>query len=86
MLGLKAETDGLPVLEKNKGYNGNVAFVSDGNIKTHLAQKDLNICFRTGHSINPLERGHIAYRTDDCLLYTSPSPRDRTRSRMPSSA
>ena len=25
-------------------------------------------------------------RTGDCLLYTSPSPRDRTRSRMPSSA
>ena len=33
-----------------------------------------------------------AFKTDDsilpkvCLLYTSPSPRDRTRSRMPSSA
>ena len=26
------------------------------------------------------------YRTFVCLLYTSPSPRDRTRSRMPSSA
>ena len=26
----------------------------------------------------------LEYR--DCLLYTSPSPRDRTRSRMPSSA
>ena len=26
------------------------------------------------------------YSQDDCLLYTSPSPRDRTRSRMPSSA
>ena len=25
-------------------------------------------------------------RVDTCLLYTSPSPRDRTRSRMPSSA
>ena len=25
-------------------------------------------------------------RRRDCLLYTSPSPRDRTRSRMPSSA
>ena len=25
-------------------------------------------------------------RLPDCLLYTSPSPRDRTRSRMPSSA
>ena len=24
--------------------------------------------------------------SDACLLYTSPSPRDRTRSRMPSSA
>ena len=27
-----------------------------------------------------------AGREDDCLLYTSPSPRDRVRSRMPSSA
>ena len=27
---------------------------------------------------------HNGYK--DCLLYTSPSPRDRTRSRMPSSA
>ena len=26
------------------------------------------------------------YNSKDCLLYTSPSPRDRTRSRMPSSA
>ena len=25
-------------------------------------------------------------KTQGCLLYTSPSPRDRTRSRMPSSA
>ena len=27
-----------------------------------------------------------AARAERCLLYTSPSPRDRTRSRMPSSA
>ena len=27
-----------------------------------------------------------AGKTSTCLLYTSPSPRDRTRSRMPSSA
>ena len=26
------------------------------------------------------------HQAEDCLLYTSPSPRDRTRSRMPSSA
>ena len=28
----------------------------------------------------------IMTQSDSCLLYTSPSPRDRTRSRMPSSA
>ena len=28
----------------------------------------------------------LDYQCDTCLLYTSPSPRDRTRSRMPSSA
>ena len=62
---LKTETDGLPTLEKKKGYSGDVAFVSDGKIQTHLAEKDLNVCFKTGHSINPVEKGHIAYRTDD---------------------
>ena len=30
--------------------------------------------------------GSDEYRRSLCLLYTSPSPRDRTRSRMPSSA
>ena len=28
----------------------------------------------------------VAIIIESCLLYTSPSPRDRTRSRMPSSA
>ena len=28
----------------------------------------------------------IGLQVDDCLLYTSPSPRDRSLSRMPSSA
>ena len=28
----------------------------------------------------------IEQKVNGCLLYTSPSPRDRTRSRMPSSA
>ena len=32
------------------------------------------------------EAGEDAVFPDGCLLYTSPSPRDRTRSRMPSSA
>ena len=32
------------------------------------------------------ETSHGAVKVWICLLYTSPSPRDRTRSRMPSSA
>eukprot|EP00657_Telonema_sp_P-1_P002283 TRINITY_DN15366_c0_g1_i1.p2 TRINITY_DN15366_c0_g1~~TRINITY_DN15366_c0_g1_i1.p2 ORF type:complete len:105 (+),score=41.17 TRINITY_DN15366_c0_g1_i1:534-848(+) len=41
-----------------------------------LAQDD-HAAFRAEHS---------GVHTKICLLYTSPSPRDRTRSRMPSSA
>ena len=33
-----------------------------------------------------LDRNKFMDETIGCLLYTSPSPRDRTRSRMPSSA
>ena len=33
-----------------------------------------------------LKSVEIAEQYENCLLYTSPSPRDRTRSRMPSSA
>ena len=40
--------------------------------------------FSYTYSYNRL--GNLMGRTGTCLLYTSPSPRDRTRSRMPSSA
>ena len=33
-----------------------------------------------------VEKAEVTVLTTYCLLYTSPSPRDRTRSRMPSSA
>ena len=49
------------------------ADVWGGCIATILAQDE-----PTFRAVNP--------RTWICLLYTSPSPRDRTRSRMPSSA
>ena len=35
---------------------------------------------------NSSVNGNAYTKSIDCLLYTSPSPRDRTRSRMPSSA
>ena len=65
ILFLDTQNDDLPTLEKKKGYSGDVSFVSDGKVQMHLAQKDLSVNFKTGHFINPVEKGHIAYRTDD---------------------
>ena len=41
---------------------------------------------RANTDLNFIIEGHADERGTSCLLYTSPSPRDRTRSRMPSSA
>ena len=35
---------------------------------------------------NQEKKSEEAAKVDTCLLYTSPSPRDRQKSRMPSSA
>lgn len=35
----------------------------------HIATQDLNIAFRNGEVINPVERGHIAFRTDNIEAY-----------------
>jgi catechol 2,3-dioxygenase-like lactoylglutathione lyase family enzyme len=52
------------ILDEN-GYAGAVAFLTDGDTQLHLAERDLGVTFRTGQAINPVERGHIAFRTDD---------------------
>jgi catechol 2,3-dioxygenase-like lactoylglutathione lyase family enzyme len=51
------------------GYAGAVSFVSDGTTQVHLAERDLGCGFRTGNVINPVERGHIAFRTDDIAAF-----------------
>ena len=59
-----------------------------GNI-LRLAEKYLNqpVRISVGSTSTPIEKiKQEVLRVNDCLLYTSPSPRDRTRSRMPSSA
>ena len=50
---------------KDSGYDGEIRFATDGRMQMHLAQKDLGVAFKNGHVINPIERGHIAFRTDD---------------------
>lgn len=69
VLCLEVPTHDLPNLEKTKGYAGDVALVSDGAIQTHLAQRDMRAGFRTGHFVNPVAQGHIAYRTEDLAAF-----------------
>ena len=52
-------------------------FLSDDSVKVAILSGSKGKCFSAGDDLN---------EGDGCLLYTSPSPRDRTRSRMPSSA
>lgn len=54
----------LPTIE-TAALPTRVAFRSDGQVQFHLAQTDHDLGVRVGKAINPLERGHIAFRTDD---------------------
>ena len=63
-------------------------FVREENIKNKVPYGD-----RSNSVIEPflteqwfVDAKKLSTKAKDCLLYTSPSPRDRTRSRMPSSA
>jgi glyoxylase I family protein len=62
-LGMEPELNAQRV--KDEGYAGDVAFMTDGDIQVHLAEKDFEIGFKTGKGVNPLDRGHVAFRTDD---------------------
>ena len=65
VMGLGEHTEDLPLCEPTRDYTGDVAFMSNGNIQMHLAQKDLGLPYRAGKAVNPVERGHTAFRTDD---------------------
>ena len=65
IMGLGEYTKDLPLCEPTRDYTGDVAFMSNGNIQMHLAQKDLGLPYRAGKAVNPVERGHTAFRTDD---------------------
>ena len=65
-------------------------YLSQGEGSIKINNKELSDYF--GREVaqmlvkQPLELCNLIDKVDICLLYTSPSPRDRTRSRMPSSA
>ena len=47
------------------GYNGKIRFVTEGNIQMHLAERDMEVAIKNKQSINPVAKGHIAFRTDN---------------------
>lgn len=69
VLGLEPEPSLKAGRVMTQGYAGDVAFVSDGRIQVHLAERDLGAGFRTKNFVNPVERGHIAFRTDDIAAF-----------------
>ena len=56
--------------------------LSDGYLSERAKLINMDQATRASHGTPP--KGGTIYLT--CLLYTSPSPRDRQKSRMPSSA
>ena len=61
--------------------NGGICMLSRFVVGRHIAAGTLTSLLE-----NFLQEDIPIYAVYPCLLYTSPSPRDRTRSRMPSSA
>lgn len=51
------------------GYDGKIRFATEGQMQMHLAERDLEVAFKNGHVINPVDRGHIAFRTDDIQAF-----------------
>ena len=45
------------------------AFATDGHVQVHMSERDLALGFRQKQFVNPLEHGHIAFRTDDIAAF-----------------
>ena len=74
-------------LEKMRGHKGMVIWFTglSGSGKSTLANALNEVLHLDGFSTYVLDGDNIRHGLC-CLLYTSPSPRDRSLSRMPSSA
>ena len=51
--------------DEDTGYDGKIRFATEGSMQFHLAERNFEVAFKNGRTINPVERGHIAFRTDD---------------------
>ena len=79
----------IPDTAKEKPQEGKVVAVGPGKRLDNGSIQEMGV--KKGDKILFSKYGGTEVKVDGedyiiCLLYTSPSPRDRTRSRMPSSA
>jgi catechol 2,3-dioxygenase-like lactoylglutathione lyase family enzyme len=51
------------------GYSGKIRFATEGAMQMHLAERDPGVAFRNGQVINPVDCGHLAFRTDDLAAF-----------------
>ena len=82
---LIVEVSGTPDYTLDYTLNGNPTTISSSNSSINLGNTS-GVYILTALNDNDCGVSLDATQTITCLLYTSPSPRDRTRSRMPSSA
>ena len=85
--GIRLDSVSLPNLPEEEAvqYNLTLLNVDKETAEIDVIQAEIEKSLISTAKANP---GLQVFRDNDytCLLYTSPSPRDRTRSRMPSSA
>ena len=62
---LQDEEHNLVGEDTEERFDGVVDFLTDGEVEFHITKKDVNLGFEMKHFINPLERGHFCFRTDD---------------------
>ena len=83
------------VLSEGIGENGSFGWLDDifGRLAVRIADLYQKISdkihtakYEPGEELPSIYNIFSDAKYESCLLYTSPSPRDRTRSRMPSSA
>ena len=74
------------ILQEKLGEEGSDAFVKVIREIDNEARKEALVVAEEHFEVRLSEEMGKLRQEISCLLYTSPSPRDRTRSRMPSSA